>query len=315
MNFSTKVPIPVSLNQISYNSKIVSFGSCFAENIAQKFDYYKFQNIVNPFGIIFNTVSIHNIIDRIINQKLFTVDDIFFHNHSWHCFDVHSNLSNSDKEILLNNLNEILKSTQQQIIDCSHFIITYGTSWAYKTKENNQVVANCHKMPQKHFTKHLLSANENEIAIEKTISIIKSINPNVKLIFTISPVRHIKDGFRENNVSKSNLISALDNIISKNPSIDYFPSYEIVLDELRDYRFYRSDMLHPNEIAIDYIWQRFTESTIDVDVLNIMIAIENIQKMINHKSNNEQSQQNQQLKSKIQEKIQQLQQKHPSLIF
>ena len=137
----------------------------------------------------------------------------------------------------------------------------------------------------------------------------------MKIILTISPVRHIKDGFRENNVSKSNLISAIDNIISKNPTIDYFPSYEIVLDELRDYRFYKPDMLHPNEITIDYIWQRFTESTIDDDVLNIMIAIENIQKMMNHKSNNEQSQQNQELKSKIQEKIHQLQQKHPSLIF
>ena len=157
MNFTTKIPITQNANPIDYNSKIVSFGSCFAENMGDKLLYYKFQTQVNPFGIIFNPFSIEKLIERVVLQRYFTKDDIFFFNERWHCYEVHSELSDADAEVVLSKLNRILSDTQKQLQQATHIIITYGTSWVYRNIETNGIVANCHKVPQKQFSKELLS--------------------------------------------------------------------------------------------------------------------------------------------------------------
>jgi GSCFA family len=313
MQFSTPISIQKSKHPIDYNSKIMSLGSCFAENMAEKFDYFKFQNTVNPFGIIFNAVSIERIIERIVNQEVFTENDIYYNNELWHCFEVHSSLSNLDKNVFLENLNLILEKTRNKILGLSHCIFTYGTSWVYRNIVTNQIVANCHKMPQKYFRKELLSIETTQISIEKTIALIQRINPKCHFIFTVSPVRHIKDGFVENNVSKAHLISAIYN--SKFTIHNYFPSYEIILDELRDYRFYANDMLHPNQLAIDYVWEKFTLSSISENSISTMKDVETIRKMLLHKIVNPHSIKNQEFKIQIQEKINQLQLKNPKIIF
>ncbi len=151
MQFTTQIPIPKSNHPIDYNARIVSLGSCFAENIGQKFDYFKFQNNVNPFGIIFNPVSIENIISRVVNQRNYTDQDVFFNNDLWHCFEVHSELSNANKEVLLQNLNQISEQTKDEITNATHIIITYGTSWVYRYKNSDAIVANCHKVKQNQF--------------------------------------------------------------------------------------------------------------------------------------------------------------------
>ncbi|MBC7641423.1 MAG: GSCFA domain-containing protein, partial [Flavobacterium sp.] len=278
MQFRTQISIPKSNFPIDYNSKIMSLGSCFAENISEKLDYFKFQNIVNPFGIIFNAISIERIIQRIVDQELFTENDIFYHNELWHCSEVHSSLSHPDKEQFIQNLNEILKLSHSQITKLSHFIITYGTSWVYRNLETNNIVANCHKLPQKYFKKELLTLAKTEKSIENTISLIHSINKNVKFVLTVSPVRHIKDGFVENNVSKSVLLQTIYILLQTEHyklNIEYFCSYEIILDELRDYRFYKPDMLHPNEIAVNYVWLKFVESSISSASFFTMNQVEN----------------------------------------
>jgi hypothetical protein len=318
MQFRTQVPISKSNNPIDYNAKIVSLGSCFAENMGDKFDYFKFQNNTNPFGIIFNPVSIEKLIKRVLEQELFTEKDIFFYNERWHCFDVHSDLSNSSKEEFLENLNQITKETFEKLKEATHIIITYGTSWIYRSIERNAIVANCHKVPQKQFSKELLSVNEIQKSIENTINLIQVLNPTVNFIFTISPVRHTKDGFIENQVSKSHLFSGLHpNLKSAtyNQNLEYFPSYEIVMDELRDYRFYKEDMLHPNQIAVDYIWERFSESSISQDAFSVMNEIEEIQKGLHHRSFNPESEQHQKFLSKLHQKIKLLQEKHPQIQF
>src|SRR6478672_2881258 len=231
MQFTTKVPIPKSQNPISYASKIVSLGSCFAENMAEKFEYFKFQNTVNPFGIIFNPVSIDQLVSRIVNKTLFNERDIFFHNERWHCYEVHSDLSHSDKVEFLAILNRMVEQSYSRISESTHLIITYGTSWVYRLKSNNEVVANCHKVPQKEFVKEILSAATIEKSIQSTIGAIQKVNPNCHLIFTVSPVRHIKDGFVENQRSKAHLLAAIHNMLPKNNAA-YFPSYEIMMDEL-----------------------------------------------------------------------------------
>jgi hypothetical protein len=305
MKFRTKINIVPSSTPIGYNSKIVSLGSCFAENMGEKFQYFKFESATNPFGIIFNPVSIEKIINRVVNDVLFTEDDVFFHNERWHCFEVHSDLSHSNATELLANLNQIIRETKKQLQEATHVIITYGTSWVYRNIEKDTIVANCHKVPQKQFAKELLTVATIQESITNTIDLIQSINPNCHFIFTVSPVRHLKDGFVENQRSKSHLITAFHSLLSENHNLKsgYFPSYEIMMDELRDYRFYAEDMLHPSQIAIDYIWERFKESTISETVYPTMDAVESIQKGLQHRPFNPQSVSHKKFEANIQSKI------------
>ncbi|MCZ8197417.1 MAG: GSCFA domain-containing protein [Flavobacterium sp.] len=315
MNFTTKIPILKYQNPIDYNSKILSLGSCFAENMGQKFDYFKFKNVVNPFGIIFNPVSIEKLIYRVINKIEFTESDIFFHNESWHCFEVHSDLSTSSSELLLANLNKVLHSFRSQIQEATHLILTYGTSWIYRNKVSNEIVANCHKVAQNQFDKEILSVETIEKSIQNTIDLVKKINPNCNFIFTISPVRHIKDGFVENQRSKAHLITALHSSNFQLPTSSYFPSYEILMDELRDYRFYADDMLHPSQTAIDYIWMKFFENYVDEKEFATMQQVCDIQKALHHKPFNVTSDSHQKFLKNLNQKINTLASKYPQIQF
>ncbi|MET0945429.1 MAG: GSCFA domain-containing protein [Flavobacterium sp.] len=319
MQFRTQIPLSKSNNPIAYNSKVLSFGSCFAENMADKFDYFKFQNETNPFGIIFNPVSIEKVIERTVTEKWFTEKDVFFHNERWHSFEVHSDLSNSDRQELLETLNKAISETNKQLKEATHIIITYGTSWIYRNLENDEIVANCHKVPQKQFSKELLSADTIQKSIQNTIDLIQTLNPNINFIFTISPVRHIKDGFAENQLSKSHLFTALHQVLkiynSQFTIHNYFPSYEIMMDELRDYRFYKEDMLHPNQVAIDYIWHKFSENYMTEESFSLMQEVDEIQKSLRHRSFNPESEQHQKFLAKLQKKINALGEKWPNIKF
>ncbi len=310
MKFRTEIPISKSKFPIDYNSKIVSFGSCFAENMAEKLSYFKFQNTCNPFGILFHPLAIEKIISKAVNLEFFTKKDIFFHDERWHCFDVHSDLSNSNEAELVANLNKIIELTHQKIAESTHFIITYGTSWVYNNVDNNTIVANCHKVPQKQFSKEILSVATIEKSIQNTIGFIQKLNPNCKIIFTISPVRHIKDGFVENQRSKAHLITAIQNL-----QLEYFPSYEILMDELRDYRFYAEDMLHPSQLAIDYIWERFSETAISEESHTIMDEVESIQKGLAHRPFNPDSEKHKKFLSNLKQKMNTLALKFPKIQF
>lgn len=316
MNFSTKIPISQSDFLIDYDSKIMLLGSCFATNIGEKFDYFKFQAATNPFGIIFNPVSLAKLIERCVQKNYFTEDDIFFHNELWHCYEVHSELSNSDKDAFLETLNDLINSTIQQINDLTHIIITLGTSWVYRNIETNAIVANCHKVPQKEFIKELLSPESIAQSVESIFFNISVINPTCNFIFTVSPVRHIKDGFVENTLSKAHLITALHKAITHHPlPITYFPSYEIIMDELRDYRFYAEDMLHPSQTAIDYIWEQFSDFAFSADTKKLLKEVESIQKRMAHKSFQPQSESHKLFKQKLASDCQSLQAKFPFMQF
>lgn len=322
MDFTTKVPIAKSNHPINYDSKIVSLGSCFAENMGDKFQYFKFQITTNPFGIIFNPVSIENLISRVVNNQKFTESDIFFHNDLWHCYELHSELSNPSKEDFLNSLNQLLESTNNQITASTHIIITYGTSWVYRNKTSEKIVANCHKVPQSQFDKEILSVTTIGKSIQNTIDLIRKVNPNCHFIFTVSPVRHIKDGFVENQRSKAHLITAIHSSIShpepvegQLPSSIYFPSYELMMDELRDYRFYAEDMVHPSQTAIDYIWVRFFENYISEENHATMEEVCSIQKGLAHRPFNPISASHQQFLSNLNNKIVKLQKQFPHFQF
>ncbi len=309
---------------MDYHSKIVSFGSCFADEVGKKFDYYKFRQFTNPFGVLFHPLAIEKVINFALSEKQFKSKDLFYHNERWHCFDVHSNLSHPDVEMMLTNLNATLKATRHNILEASHFIITLGTAWVYHHLESNETVANCHKIPQKAFEKRLLSIEEITTSLENIVTKVKGVNSNIRFIYTISPVRHLKDGFTENQISKSHLIAAMHQFLKQKSAplnyglaegLDYFPSYEIMMDELRDYRFYTADMVHPNSLAVNYIWERFGETYFTIQVKKTMTEVETIQKGLAHKPFNPQSDSQQKFLKNIQQKINLLQQEFPHILF
>lgn len=314
MNFRTEIPIEKYNFPIDYKSDIFSIGSCFAENISKKFDYFKLKNTTNPFGILFQPLAIEKILEKAIKEIPFTEKDIFFHSELWHCFDVHSEFSQVDKNELLKTLNQTLSETKKALENSTHIIITLGTSWVYRHNQTNEIVANCHKVPQKEFTKELLSVEQ----ITKSLSNIISLFSDKKIIFTVSPVRHIKDGFFENNVSKSRLFSVLNKTLKLEADqlptsnfqlpafLNYFPSYEIVMDELRDYRFFSEDMIHPNQIAIDYIWEKFSENYLSENALETSKEIDSIQKALNHKPFNPNTEQHKKFVEATQKRIKNL---------
>ncbi len=316
MKFRTEIALAKALNQIDFKSHILILGSCFAQHIGQKFEYYKFQSVQNPLGIVFHPIAVEQLITRAIENKRYTQEDLFLQNERWHCFDAHSVCSDTSPEKLLEKLNWGIEHTLLQAQRASHIIITLGTAWVYRHIEKDHIVANCHKVPQAAFKKELLPIPTIEKGLQKSIDTIRSINKNVHFIFTVSPIRHLKDGFVENQQSKAHLITAIHNVIrDANASINYFPSYEIMLDELRDYRFYKADMLHPNEVAISYIWKRFEEVWITPPALPIMEKIKAIQQGLQHRPFNPKSKEYQSFINSLEGKIQQLKKEYPFMTF
>ena len=307
MNFRTNIKLQKERNQIDYNSNLLLIGSCFSENISEKLNYFKFKSFSNPFGILFNPIAIEYLITHAINQKEYSDNDLFLLYERFHCFDAHSDISSTSKSILLSNLNSKIQKTNKNLTEASHVIITLGTSWVYRYIETDAIVGNCHKIPQKKFLKELLSVNEISASLENMCTLIKSVNPEIHIIFTVSPVRHLKDGFVENSQSKAHLISAIHQVIDKRKQQYYFPSYEIMIDDLRDYRFYNIDMLHPTETAINYIWEQFQKVWIDENTLSIQKEVETVQRGLSHRPFNESSKQHQQFLENLQLKIKKLQ--------
>jgi len=319
MQFTTQIPIPAGNPQLDYNARVVSLGSCFAVNIGQKLDYFKLRNTTNPFGILFHPLAIEKCIGFAVNQKQFTQADIFFHNERWHCFDAHSDLSSPESGQLLQNLNRAVAEAHNALQQASHILITLGTAWAYRSIESNALVANCHKVPQKQFTKELISAGEIEKSLARTLRLIAGLNPKTTVIFTVSPVRHIKDGFIENQRSKAHLITALHMVLEAISPLGgnghYFPSYEIMMDELRDYRFYAEDMVHPSLTAINYIWQRFAQAWVSEAAQTTLKAVDGLQKSLMHRPYNAEGAQYLDFKEKLAQKINALQKQHPHIQF
>jgi len=316
MNLHTYIPLSKETRHpIDYNSKLFLLGSCFSENIGNKLDYFKFQSAQNPIGILFHPKAIETLVTNAINKKEYSEEDAFLLNERYHSFDVHSHLSDGSKEVLLENLNQAIQQTKKQIYESTHIIITLGTAWVYRHIESDTIVANCHKVPQKKFLKELLSIEEISESIESIIALIRDINPNTNFIFTVSPVRHLKDGFVENQQSKAHLISAIHQVVEPRKQIFYFPSYELMMDELRDYRFYAEDMIHPNQTAIHYIWEKFTECWISQGAIPTMKQISSIQKRLQHKSFNPDSEGHQKFLENVSTDIQKLQQQFPHMSF
>ena len=316
MNLQTHISLSKNIkNLIDYNSKVILLGSCFSDNIGKKLRYHKFQSVLNPFGILFHPKAIESVIKNAITKKEYTEEDVFFFNERWQSFTTHSKLSASSKEEALNQLNQASALINTALKSSTHIIITLGTSWVYRFLASGKIVANCHKVPQHKFKKELLPITEINNSLSSIISLIRKVNPDINFIFTVSPIRHLKDGFIENQQSKSHLISALHQIIKKQENTFYFPSYEIMMDELRDYRFYKEDMIHPNQIAINYIWEKFYENWLSDEAIDLKKQVIKIQRGLEHKAFNTDSNEYREFLSSLQKKIKALKKKYSHITF
>jgi lysophospholipase L1-like esterase len=316
MNLQTHIPLfKETRHPIDYHSQLLLLGSCFSENMGNKLEYFKFSSEQNPLGILFHPKAIETLVTHAINEKEYTEADVFLLNERYHCFDAHSKLSDASQEELLNKLNQVIQQTNQQINHSTHIIITLGTAWVYRFIETDQIVANCHKVPQKNFLKELLSAEDIAESLDSIVALVREVNPKANFIFTVSPVRHLKDGFVENQQSKAHLISAIHQVVAPRKRIFYFPSYEIMMDELRNYRFYAEDLIHPNATAIQYIWERFVDSWISEAAFPVMKQVDSIQKRLQHKPFNPDSEEHQQFLEKLMQDIKVLKNTLPNASF
>ena len=288
MKFKLTLDAKPSKYPIEYGDKLLLIGSCFTENIGAKFKTHLFELSENPYGILFNPVSVINALTEIMENRKYQSEDLFLHNDLWHSWNHHSRFSAIEKDAALEGINHTIVEAHDFLKSANRLVITLGSAWLYHlTNEaplgNGQVVANNHKGPINWFYKSLMQPNDLLEKLDDLVNRLQTFNPKLHIIFTISPVRHLREGLIENNRSKAVLIHAVHELVSQSNRVDYFPAYEYVMDDLRDYRFYAEDLVHPNFAASGYVWDKLVETYMEPKTQTIMKQIAELQLAMNHK--------------------------------
>ena len=278
VKFRTEISLTPLAEGLNHSAKIFALGSCFAENISERLAKAKFSVASNPLGVLFNPFSIANTLERLANTRAFTVCDIKGCNDTFFSFDAHSSLDGRTHAESFANLNRAVAQGAKALCESDWVILTFGTAWVYE--KEGRVVANCHKQPASQFSRRRLSVAE---IVERYDSLFESVLRDKKVVLTVSPVRHIGDGLQENSVSKSTLRLAVEELVAKYENAHYFPSYEILIDDLRDYRYYAEDLAHPSKVAVDYVWERFCEVMISPKTQELLPKIEQIVAAAEHR--------------------------------
>lgn len=266
--------------RIKHANKIAFLGSCFCVEIGQKFQQAGYETMINPFGTIYNPVAILNQLKN-IEQEVTQEASIHFHQGAYICFDANTDFQCSEKEELLQKLNQTNQQAKAYLQTVDYVFITLGTSFVFEHLQTQRIVSNCQKVPATQFQRRSLTLCEIENALQELVKRLKRFNPNVKIIFTVSPVRHLKDGLVENNRSKAKLLLAVESVCSHS-EVFYFPSFEIVNDELRDYRFYQSNLTHVNDVGISYIWDKVEQSLLQTEDNSIRQRVLKLRKLQRH---------------------------------
>ncbi len=318
MELTTKIKLPKS-KSINYNSKILILGSCFAENIGAKLAKNYFDVVINPMGIIYNPLSMAAIINRLIDGNNFTEEELFENNSVWASFMHHSRFSSSDKVAVLESINREFELGREQLRNATELIITLGSSYVYElcnaeNKDENKIVNNCHKLPANMFVERQTSVEEITTALGNCLQRVEEFNKSIKTTITISPVRYLGRGANSGQINKATLILATYTLCNLNAhQRRYFPAYEIMMDELRDYRFYAKDMIHPSEIAIEYIWERFIESSATDETRKLIERIEKINLSLSHRPLHPDSESYKLFQAKLQEQIALIREEYPQI--
>lgn len=319
MKFRFEFPIKKLPEPITHKQKLMLIGSCFTENIGEKLDKFKFTTLQNPNGILFNPVSVAEALTDYIENRSFAKEDLFFFNEGWHSWKHHSRFSGIEAEESLQKINASVASAHTFLKETDYLIITLGSAWVYALSEKaanavvGSVAANNHKAPADWFSRKLLQPEDVLRVLDNVIHRLFHFNARLKIIFTISPVRHLREGVVENNRSKAVLIQAVHHLVDKFDRLFYFPAYELVIDDLRDYRFYAEDLVHPNYFATQYVWEKLVDACMDEKTKALMEEIHTINLAFQHRAFNPSSSQHQQFLQNSYQKAVALQQKAPFL--
>lgn len=313
MMWQTVVDIEKPDFSVDYHSRWMLIGSCFAENMGMKLMENRFAVDCNPCGIVYNPESVAQVLERLMDERVVTPDELIWHEGKWMSWGHHGSFSASEREVCLEKMNARIYRGAEQLRRADVLLITFGTSWVYRHLQSGCVVANCHRFPERDFERFRLSVPEIVGLYERLLGQLERINPGVRVLFTVSPIRHWKDGAHGNQLSKSVLLLAIDELVKRRKRGYYFPSYEIVLDELRDYRFYAEDMLHVSGQAVDYIWSRFRDTFLSADALQVMRQVEKINKGLNHRPSDPESETYIAFRRKLEGELEQLGNKYPLL--
>ena len=287
--FFTQVRIPDQQDKVEPRSNLMTIGSCFSDHIGNLLARYKFNCLPNPFGTIFNPLSICKSLDRALHKRWIEADEIHSVDHRYFHFDYHSVFNTNSNEGVLSNINDKILEVYSRLSSLDYMLFTFGTSIVYERKADKSIVANCHKVPSNQFERRMLCVDFMYDEASQRIAALKELNPSLKIILTVSPVRHTKEGLVQNSRSKSRLIELCHRIVDEHSGLMYFPSYEIMMDELRDYRFYKKDLIHPNEFAVDIIWEKFMQAHFSASAIQKVKDIGAIIAASNHKPFDEHS--------------------------
>jgi len=314
MKLITEVELPGYPFQLDHRSHILMMGSCFTEEIGRILGEYLFPVCINPFGVTYNPASVLNGLNAITEKVAYEAGDLHHYNGLWISFDHYTRFSHPDREEALQKINRKLHEAKKIVEDAQALVITWGTAWIYRHIKSDRVVNNCHKIPAREFSRSRLTPNQVIKLYEPFISSLISTRPDLQFIFTVSPVRHWKDGAHGNQLSKAVLLLAADELVQAFPrNCSYFPSYEIVMDELRDYRYYGSDLVHTNELATRYIWEKFSKVLIHKRSLQIIQELDPLLRMKAHCPFRSEGISYEKWMKQLNELQQNLQQKYPEL--
>lgn len=301
--------------QIDHTQQSFLIGSCFSTNIAGLMFDHKFRVHSNPDGILFNPYSIGESLEKIVLQTKTNKKHLLQREGNYYSFKHHSSINATSEKELTQKIDQETDKSYTFLKNANYLIITFGTAYYYQHKELNTPVANCHKQPGNVFEKKLLSVNDIVNSFKTLLKQIQSLNPHIRVIFTVSPVKYLKDGLVENTISKSTLILAVHELVSLNTNCHYFPAYELVSDDLRDYRFYKEDMAHPNQQAIDYIWQKFGECFFSRETQNLNEKIHKLNQALNHRKMQENSHENLKLADYVAKQMEEIKKLNPKIEF
>ncbi|MFC1467246.1 GSCFA domain-containing protein [Verrucomicrobiota bacterium] len=306
-------PLPLR-SPLGHSDGILAFGSCFAENISARLDAYRFRICANPTGILYNPASIQRVLVRLLEGRKFTEDDLFMHNELWRSFTHHGSFAHPDKQEALAQINTAFETALNQIQSTRVLFLTFGSAFAWYLKEQPGVaVANCHKLPAETFERRMIPAHEIARQLGEVLQKLKARNPELQVIMTVSPVRHLRHYAPENSLSKAQLITASHLLTAELDFAHYFPAYEIMLDELRDYRFYADDLVHPNELAQRIIWERFCETCLSEKSRQFIADYTPVLQMQNHRPIHPETKSAAKFQQALEKKITALQKKYPDI--
>lgn len=315
MDFMLDITIPALPRPISYEKEVLLIGSCFTEHMGDRLRFYKFKVCQNPSGILFNPLSVADSLKAYASGRLYGENDLFYWNELWSSWSHHTRFSDTEKSRALEKINLEAEAASRSVREAGHILITLGSAFQYYLKESGLPVANNHRAPAQWFGKELLSVPVITDALAESIRCIKAINPGVAVILTISPVRHIRDGVIDNNRSKARLIEAAHVLCDTLRDVWYFPAYELVMDILRDYRFFDTDLVHPNYAATSYVWERFASSCLSAEAIKIMPRISDIMIARSHKPRFPDTAAHKKFLEEYARKTQDMQKEYPFLFF